>query len=96
MARAKKKFHVHCILPNASTLINGIEFSEHEDGGMRTADAVDGEVASQFKGIPGYSIVPHGTAAVVSDQTVDADPGTEEADGSTDTPEQGSLLNPGE
>ncbi|HCE08556.1 MAG TPA: hypothetical protein DEQ40_08140 [Oxalobacteraceae bacterium] len=55
MAKAKK-FHVHCKLDNASNLINGIEFAEHEDGGVRTVAPVDQDVADAFKQIPGYSI----------------------------------------
>jgi hypothetical protein len=62
MARAKKtdvdQFHVHCKLPNASTEISGVTFVAHADG-VRTADPVGVDVASRFKGIPGFMIVDH-------------------------------------
>lgn len=44
---------VTCTLPNASTLISGVVFSE-SDSGM-VSDAVTDEVAAQFEGIPGYT-----------------------------------------
>ena len=43
-----------CDLPNASELINGIQFEPTLDGAMMSVEAVSDEIAAQFKGIPGY------------------------------------------
>lgn len=45
---------VTCTLPNASTLISGVEFSESKEG-MVSGPVAD-EVAAQFEGIPGYEL----------------------------------------
>lgn len=45
---------VTCTLPNASTSINGVEFSATADG-MVSVPVAD-EVASGFASIPGYSV----------------------------------------
>lgn len=47
---------VICTLPNASDLINGIEFEEHKDGKISKA-AVPAEVAEVFAQIEGYRVV---------------------------------------
>ena len=51
---------VLCTLPNASALINGVEFEE-TDAGMLSA-AVEDDVAKQFEGIPGYELIDAGEA----------------------------------
>lgn len=47
---------VICTLPNASDLINGIEFEEHKEGKISKA-AVPAEVAEVFAQIDGYKVV---------------------------------------
>jgi hypothetical protein len=44
-----------CTLPNASELISGIKFIEHELG--RISEEVSEEVATLFSEIPGYELV---------------------------------------
>lgn len=70
-------FRVKCSLPNASSLINGVEFEQAVGGGMISV-AVEQKVAAQFRGIPGYEIVREGGKAGVA-QTEDGD----KSDGST-------------
>jgi len=43
---------VVCTLPNASTLINGVPFTE--DRGQMISDEISDEVAADFVAIPGY------------------------------------------
>ena len=38
--------------------INGIEFSDHDENGVRTAENVSFEDAERFSRIPGYQCVP--------------------------------------
>jgi hypothetical protein len=58
-------FHIICSLPNASEEINGIAFQTIEQGDgpdavntVQTIDPVEAEVAAQFDGIKGYTVVP--------------------------------------
>lgn len=45
-----------CKLPNASTEINGINFSE--DHGDMVSESVDETTAKHFASIPGYELLP--------------------------------------
>lgn len=49
---------ITCTSPNASTLINGVPFTETDDGVV--SEPVADEVAAQFDGIPGYSFADAG------------------------------------
>lgn len=81
MAKAKK-FHVHCDLPNASNLINGIEFAPHENGGVRTVAPVDADVAEHFKSIRGYKLLAPGKA---DSAAVEVSPPAGESEENTDS-----------
>lgn len=48
-----------CTLPNASTLIGGIEFKEHPKG-VVSVKPVDDATAERFGKIPGYELIPVG------------------------------------
>lgn len=48
---------IHCTLPNASHSINGIEFVDHEDGGVISKDSVSDDAAAVFAAIRGYALV---------------------------------------
>lgn len=50
-------FHIICSLPNASHNINGVAFKPHDTDRKITESPVEADVASMFKGIPGYKIV---------------------------------------
>ena len=45
-----------CKLANASTLISGVEFAAHPDGGM-VSRALTPEEAVRFDAIPGYTLI---------------------------------------
>lgn len=47
---------VICRLPNASELINGVEFVPTTEG-VISKDVLDDAVAERFKGIPGYTLI---------------------------------------
>jgi len=64
---------VICSLPNASTEISGVKFSQTDDGML--SEEVSDEVAAAFTEINGYAI--HG--AVVEKPTKAADPGSKTA-----------------
>lgn len=45
-----------CKLANASTLISGVEFAAHPDGGL-VSRALTPEEAVRFDAIPGYTLI---------------------------------------
>lgn len=47
---------VRCSLPNASTFISGVPFTQHEDKTHVFSGPLSPEVAEQFSGIKGYHI----------------------------------------
>jgi len=49
------KKQIYCELPNASTLINGIEFARHKQGMLSVP--VDEETAAYFEGVEGYTLL---------------------------------------
>lgn len=56
-----------CTLPNASTTINGIAFTE--DRGQMVSEPVPDDVAEQMATIPGYMLVPEAPPQVPSADT---------------------------
>lgn len=47
---------VICKLPNTSTLINGVKFDPHPDGGM-VSEEIDEAAAKAFLLVPGYALL---------------------------------------
>lgn len=50
-------FHVVCKLPNASALISGVKFRQHDNGSMITHEPVGDIDAAKFRDVPGYTVV---------------------------------------
>jgi hypothetical protein len=48
---------VICRLPNASTMIYGIEFKPHQHGGVISTQVLSDKEAEQFAFVPGYLVV---------------------------------------